>query len=121
MLNYFYMTATGKFQGLDSDGVAGQFTDMLGQPVTMGFWMIVVVIAGVFVRSRGLQNGLEKVTKIMMIFPSGDHGCPGNQQLYHGRCKEGLKFYLILGFCTYERDRYHFHHHWCHESGILYT
>ena len=36
MLNYFYMTATGKFQGLDSDGVAGQFTNMLGQPVTMG-------------------------------------------------------------------------------------
>ena len=61
MLNYFYMTATGKFQGLDSDGVAGQFTNMLGQPVTMGFWMIVVVIAGVFVCSRGLQNGLEKV------------------------------------------------------------
>lgn len=33
MLNYFYMTATGKFQGLDSDGVAGQFTNMLGQPL----------------------------------------------------------------------------------------
>ena len=59
MLNYFYMTATGKFQGLDSEGVAGKFTDMLGQPVTMGFWMIVVVIAGIFVCSRGLQNGLE--------------------------------------------------------------
>ena len=51
MLNYFYMTATGKFQGLDSEGVAGQFTDMLGKPVTMGFWMIVVVIAGIFVCS----------------------------------------------------------------------
>ena len=67
MLNYFYMTATGKFQGLDSDGVAGQFTNMLGQPVTMGFWMIVVVIEGVFVCSLRLQNGIEKVTKVIMI------------------------------------------------------
>ena len=98
MLNYFYMTATGKFQGLDSDGVAGQFTDMLGQPVTMGFWMIVVVIAGVFVCSRGLQNGLEKITKWMMaallllILVLAGHSLilPG--------AKEGLSFYLLPDF-----------------------
>ena len=98
MLNYFYMTATGKFQGLDSDGVAGQFTDMLGKPVTMGFWMIVVVIAGVFVCSRGLQNGLEKITKWMMaallllILVLAGHSLilPG--------AKEGLSFYLLPDF-----------------------
>ena len=98
MLNYFYMTATGKFQGLDSDGVAGQFTNMLGQPVTMGFWMIVVVIAGVFVCSRGLQNGLEKITKWMMaallvlILVLAGHSLilPG--------AKEGLSFYLLPDF-----------------------
>lgn len=39
---------------------------MLSKPLTMGFWMVVVVCAGVFVCSRGLQNGLEKVTKVMM-------------------------------------------------------
>ena len=66
MLHYFYMTVTGQFQGLDADGVSGQFTTMLSKPLTMGFWMVVVVCAGVFVCSRGLQNGLEKVTKVMM-------------------------------------------------------
>lgn len=60
MLHYFYMTVTGQFQGLDADGVSGQFTTMLSKPLTMGFWMAVVVCAGVFVCSRGLQNGLEK-------------------------------------------------------------
>ena len=109
MLNYFYMTATGKFQGLDSDGVAGQFTNMLGQPVTMGFWMIVVVIAGVFVCSRGLQNGLEKVTKVMMISSSGDHGCSCHQQFYHGWCQRGTE---ILPDPDFERMK---------EIGIIST
>ena len=39
---------------------------MLGQPVTMGVYIIVVAV-GVFICSRGLQNGLEKVTKVMMV------------------------------------------------------
>ena len=49
MLHYFYMTVTGQFQGLDADGVSGQFTTMLSKPLTMGFWMVVVVCAGEFV------------------------------------------------------------------------
>ena len=98
MLNYFYMTATGKFQGLDSDGVAGQFTNMLGQPVTMGFWMIVVVIAGVFVCSRGLQNGLEKVTKVMMISLLIIMVILAVNSFTMDGAKEGLKFYLIPDF-----------------------
>ena len=98
MLNYFYMTATGKFQGLDSDGVAGQFTNMLGQPVTMGFWMIVVVIAGVFVCSRGLQNGLEKVTKVMMISLLVIMVVLAINSFTMDGAKEGLKFYLIPDF-----------------------
>ena len=64
MLHYFYLTATGKFTGLDSETVSEQFNTMLSQPLVMGFWMVVVVIAGILVCSIGLQNGLEKVTTI---------------------------------------------------------
>ena len=67
MLHYFYLTATGKFTGLDSETVSEQFNTMLSQPLVMGFWMVVVVIAGILVCSIGLQNGLEKVTKVMMV------------------------------------------------------
>ena len=67
MLHYFYLTATGKFTGLDADQVGGVFNEMLSQPLVMAFWMIVVVAIGIFVCSRGLQNGLEKITKVMLI------------------------------------------------------
>lgn len=67
MLTYFYKFLTGTFQaGMDADTVGSVFTDLLADPRQMGFWMVVTVLAGFLVCSRGLQNGLEKVSKIMM-------------------------------------------------------
>ena len=67
MLHYFYMTATGKLSGLSADAVADQFTRMLADPGVMMFWMVLVVVIGVVICAGGLQNGLERVTKVMMI------------------------------------------------------
>ena len=67
MLSYFYKFLTGTFQaGMDADTVGSVFTELLADPIQMGFWMVVTVLAGFLVCSRGLQNGLEKVSKIMM-------------------------------------------------------
>ena len=67
MLTYFYKFLTGTFQaGMDADTVGSVFTELLADPIQMGFWMVVTVLAGFLVCSRGLQNGLEKVSKIMM-------------------------------------------------------
>lgn len=63
MLHYFYLTATGKFTGLDADQVGGVFNEMLSQPLVMAFWMIVVVAIGIFVCSRCLRNGIWKKHK----------------------------------------------------------
>ena len=98
MLHYFYLTATGKFTGLDSDGVAGQFNTMLSQPLVMGFWMVVVVIAGILVCSIGLQNGLEKVTKVMMISLLLIMIVLAVNSFFMDGAKEGLSFYLIPDF-----------------------
>ena len=98
MLHYFYLTATGKFTGLDSDGVAGQFNTMLSQPLVMGFWMVVVVIAGILVCSIGLQNGLEKVTKVMMISLLLIMIVLAINSFFMDGSKEGLSFYLIPDF-----------------------
>lgn len=98
MLHYFYLTATGKFTGLDSDGVAGQFNTMLSQPLVMGFWMVVVVIAGILVCSIGLQNGLEKVTKVMMISLLLIMIVLAINSFFMDGAKEGLSFYLIPDF-----------------------
>ena len=98
MLHYFYLTATGKFTGLDSDAVTEQFNAMLSQPQVMGFWMVVVVIAGILVCSIGLQNGLEKVTKVMMISLLFIMVILAINSFFMDGAKEGLSFYLIPDF-----------------------
>ena len=98
MLHYFYLTATGKFTGLDSDAVASQFNIMLSQPQVMGFWMVIIVIAGILVCSIGLQNGLEKVTKVMMISLLFIMVILAINSFFMDGAKEGLSFYLIPDF-----------------------
>lgn len=98
MLHYFYLTATGKFTGLDSDAVASQFNTMLSQPQVRGFWMVIIVIAGILVCSIGLQNGLEKVTKVMMISLLFIMVILAINSFFMDGAKEGLSFYLIPDF-----------------------
>lgn len=67
MSNYFFKFATGKFtHGMDTAAVSEVFSSLLSSPAEMAFWMALTVILGFFVCSRGLQNGLEKISKIMM-------------------------------------------------------
>ena len=98
MLHYFYLTATGKFTGLDSDAVASQFNTMLSQPQVMGFWMVIIVIAGILVCSIGLQNGLEKVTKVMMISLLFIMVILAINSFFMDGAKEVLSLYLIPDF-----------------------
>ena len=98
MLYYFYLSVSGQFAGLDAQGVSDQFTEMLGKPQIMGFWMVVVVCAGVFVCSRGLQNGLEKVTKVMMTALLCIMVVLAINSFFMDGAKEGLAFYLVPDF-----------------------
>lgn len=67
MMYYFYASLAGKYEGMTPTEVEGFFGDMLGNPMILVGTMILVVILGFFVCSRGLQSGVERVTKIMMI------------------------------------------------------
>lgn len=67
MLNYFVSTASGTFNGMNSEQVAGEFSNMLKDAPSMIIYMGIVVVAGFLVCSFGLQKGLERVTKFMMI------------------------------------------------------
>ena len=67
MLKYFYNFLTGQFNGLSTADVQNVFSQVLASPSTNVFWMIVVVALGMFICSRGLQNGVERITKVMMI------------------------------------------------------
>ena len=68
MLSYFYKFATGAFHsGMDTDATSSVFTDLLGDPLQMTLWMVITVVAGFLICSRGLQNGLERISKFMML------------------------------------------------------
>ncbi len=95
MLHYFCLTAQGRFDGLDAAGVAEVFDGLLADPVTMGLWMVAVVCVGIFVCAQGLQNGLEKVTKVMMLALLGVMVVLAVHSLFLPGAREGLEFYLL--------------------------
>ena len=95
MLSYFYLTSTGKFVGLNTDGVANVFSEMLQKPVTMTICMLIIVVVGFFICSIGLQNGLEKVTKVMMVALLAIMVILAINSFFMKGAKEGLSFYLI--------------------------
>lgn len=66
MLAYVYKSATGMFVGASTDEVAAVFGNMLANPGELIFWMAVVVVFGLVVTGAGLQNGVERITKVMM-------------------------------------------------------
>jgi len=98
MLHYFYMTATGKLAGLNAEQVAGKFTEMLASPATMTFWMVFVVVVSILVCAKGLQSGLERVTKGMMIALLLIMVVLAVNSLFMPGAKEGLSFFLVPDF-----------------------
>lgn len=96
MLNYFFKFATGTFTaGMDAAKSAQVFSDMLADPMEMGLWMAITVVAGVLVCSIGVRKGLERVSKVMMsalfilIIVLAIHS------FTLSGAKEGLRFYLV--------------------------
>lgn len=95
MLQYFVKMAKGEFIGLNADGVAGEFGNMLGDPVTMIIYMAIVVVLGFLVNSIGVQKGLEKITKYMMIALLVIMVVLAINSMFLEGGEEGLAFYLI--------------------------
>lgn len=67
MLLYFLKTAAGAFAGLDAAGVAAAFDACLASPAEQLLGMLAVSTAGFAVCACGLEGGLERVTKWMML------------------------------------------------------
>jgi len=67
ILSYIFKTADGSFAGLKADGVASIFGAMTTNTSSMFIWMIITVALGMLIVGSGLRNGVEKITKYMMI------------------------------------------------------
>ena len=98
LVYYFFKTAAGGFVGLDTEGVGNAFGTMLGQPGLMAGFMIAVVLLCFAVCSRGLQSGVEKVTKVMMLALLALMVVLAVRSIFLEGGQEGLRFYLTPDF-----------------------
>lgn len=96
MLSYFFKFATGTFEsGMSSEDVSNVFSNLMSNPNEMIIWMAIMAIAGFFVCSKGIQNGIEKVSKFMMILLLALIIILAVNSLALTGAAEGIKFYLV--------------------------
>jgi len=98
MLYYFYQMMMGRFTGKDTQQVAGMFQSMLENPLVLTVSMILIVAAGIFICSIGLQKGVEKITKVMMVLLLFIIIILAVRGMTLDGAMEGLKFYLLPDF-----------------------
>ncbi len=95
MISYFYRFLINDFKGLDTKGVTDKFSHMLSDPKGMTFWMAVIVIMGFVICSFGLQAGVEKISKPMMLGLLALIVVLAVNSILLPGGTSGLKFYLI--------------------------
>lgn len=96
MASYFGKFLTGVFTaGMDTDSISGVFGSMLTAPGEMAVWTELVVLVGFLVCSFGLQKGLERISKIMMLALLALILVLAVHSLTLPGAAEGMKFYLL--------------------------
>ena len=94
MMSYCVKMAQGTFDGLSTEEVGGVFNAMLANPGEMTFWMLVTVVIGFTVVVKGLNNGVEKVSKVMMTCLLALMVVLAVRSVTLPGASAGLKFYL---------------------------
>lgn len=98
MLDYCVKFVSGTFSKVSANSVDSVFGAMLANPVEMTIFMGLTVFFGFAVCSGGLKNGLERVTKLMMICLLGLIILLAVHSLTLSGASEGLAFYLLPDF-----------------------
>ena len=95
MLRYFVDMAAGKFVGASVEEVGNMFGAMMSQPVSLIVYMAIVVALGIIICSMGVQKGVEKISKPMMIALLAIMVILAVNSVFLPGAAEGVKFYLI--------------------------
>ena len=102
ILQYFVDTTMGAFNGLDKTAIEGMFPAMLGNPGKMALYMGIITFSGFGIISIGVQKGLERVTKWMMMALILLMWVLAANSLFLEGGEEGLKFYLVPSLAKME-------------------
>lgn len=95
MMYYCYVMAAGKLSDASADQVGDYFVNMTASPGTMTGWMIVAVLVSFGICSLGLKNGIERITKVMMICLLCLIVVLAVHSVTLDGAMEGVKFYLV--------------------------
>lgn len=95
MLYYCYKSIIGTFAGASPEQVTEEFSKMLGNAPVMMFWTVLVCIIGFGVCAFGLQGGIERITKVMMLALLAIMVALAVHSVFLEGAGEGIRFYLI--------------------------
>lgn len=98
MFFYFVNMGAGTFNGLDAKGVTDVFVALLGQPGTMTAYMALIVCCCFAICYKGLQKGVERVTKLMMLCLLFLMVVLAIRSVFLPGGEEGLRYYLYPDF-----------------------
>ena len=98
LMYYCYKGIQGSFVNASSDNISTQFSQMLTDVPTMLFWTILICVIGFAVCMFGLNNGIERVTKVMMTAVILIMVVLAIRSVTMAGAAEGIRFYLIPDF-----------------------
>lgn len=95
LLQYFVEIASGTFEGMDGAGIKTVYEGMLTKPGTLLIYVAITVALAMVVCSVGLQKGLERITKWMMLALLAIMVVLAVNSVMLKGSGEGLRFYLL--------------------------
>lgn len=98
MIIYCFKMLTGTFTKMNTEQVSAVFSNMQANPVIMIAAMGAVTIGCFIICSFGLQKGVEKITKVMMLCLLAIMIVLAVHSFTLPGAKDGLKFYLLPDF-----------------------
>ncbi|MCI8609157.1 MAG: sodium-dependent transporter [Firmicutes bacterium] len=98
LMNYCVKGFSGDFQNIEKDAIEGMFGDMMADTSGMIFWTVLICIIGFVICVFGLQNGVERVSKFMMVALLAIMVILAIRSVFLPGALSGVKFYLIPDF-----------------------
>ena len=98
MILYCVKMAKGDFAGLNAEAVQGEFVSLTQNPLLMTVCMIILVVLCFTICACGLQNGVERITKVMMLCLLGLMIVLAVHSVFLKGGQEGIVFYLKPDF-----------------------
>ena len=100
MMYYCFRCIKGEFTGavLEAGMSEAKFADMTSSAGTMMIWTIIAIVLSFGVCSLGVQKGVEKITKVMMVCLLALIIVLAINSLRLPGAAEGVKFYLVPDF-----------------------